>query len=121
MSQSEAVLYVFMALVILGLGYLVAANTQTGNDRPTIQVQMKPKHPTHKTVCECTCKMEVDGKEVTETQTFEDRPDGCGKLDKLNCKMKDGNPGSLEFCAQTTVPTSLELPESLKDAELAPQ
>jgi len=64
-------------------------------------VALKPKHPTHKIVCQCECVPNPSSDAQAEDQTFDVPGGGCGSLEGAGCL--DGE-GSLHGCRKVSVP-----------------
>lgn len=84
-------------------------------------VALKPKHPTHKIVCECDCGNVTtvdggDGRAVIETHDIP-ASGNCAELDGVECTL-EGVPNKLQNCKNKSVRTAIEGAITGQDLEL---
>lgn len=101
MKSSEASSWVKPILIPLAFPLILAAC-----DSHT-EVAFKPKDPTHKLVCECTCEISGPTEVGLDTTVTVDLPSGgCGSLNGAKCRI-DSREGKTKSCGKVIVPTAL--------------
>jgi hypothetical protein len=81
---------------------------------------LKPKNPTHKAVCDCTCSGECGG----SNETLDVPLGGCESLNTTECKYKEKKngpeyQGKLRGCTKVTVPANTATGVDAKDPPAA--
>lgn len=93
-------IFVFIALIAGCYQHGAPGNLENTDPGDTV-ILLKPKHPTHKVACSCTCGESTETHDLTASGS-------CADLNGVECSLKVGT-DKLTSCKKKSVPAAQQV------------